>query len=307
MSGAPPAPAGAATGAGERAAEESWNVLELLRWTTAHFEEKGIESARLDAECLLARALGVDRLRLYLDFEKPVLAEERAAFRELVRRRAGARIPVAQLLGRKEFWSLELAITPDVLVPRPETELLVQATLDTLPDRAAPVRVLEIGTGSGAIALALASELPHAAITATDICEKALEVARSNADQLRHADRIELLLGHSYRPAAGRRFDRVVSNPPYLADSERGELPPELRHEPERALFAGARGLDVLDELVSGAHAMLEPGGWLLVELAPEQALTVAERCRAAGADGVQIHRDLALRPRVVAARFGGS
>ncbi len=293
-------------GVAERAEKQSWTLLELLRWTTAHFEARGIESARLDAECLLAGALGVDRLRLYLDFEKPVLPEERAVYRELVRRRAGARVPVAQLLGRKEFWSLDLAITPDVLVPRPETEVLVQATLDTLPDRAAPVRVLDVGTGSGAIALALARELPAALITATDICEKALEVARSNADQLRHADRIELLCGRSYEPTAGRRFDRVVSNPPYLADSERGELAPELCHEPPGALFAGVEGLDVLNELVSGAAAMLEPGGWLLVELAPQQAPGIAVRCRAAGAESVQIHRDLAARPRVVAARFGG-
>ncbi len=307
MSGLPPAPAGVPSGAGERAAQRSWSVLELLRWTTAHFAERGIESPRLDAECLLAKALGVDRLRLYLDFEKPVRPEERAAFRELVRRRAALRIPVAQLLGRKEFWSLDLAITPDVLVPRPETEILVQATLDTLPDREQELRVLEVGTGSGAISLALAQELPRASILATDICEKALEVARSNADQLQHADRIAFAAGRSYEPVLGRRFDRVVSNPPYLSDLARGELPPELHHEPEHALFGGAEGLDVLSELVSGAASVLEPGGWLLVELAPEQAPAIAARCRAAGAGEVRTLRDLAGRPRVVAARFGGS
>jgi release factor glutamine methyltransferase len=290
-----------------RAEKQSWNVLELLRWTTAHFEERGIESARLDAECLLARALGVDRLRLYLDFEKPVLPDERAQFREWVRQRAGARVPVAQLLGLKEFWSLDLAITKDVLVPRPETEILVQSVLDTLPDHTAAVRVLEIGTGSGAIALALASELPAAAITATDICEKALEVARSNADQLRHADRIEFRSGPNYQPVLGKRFERVVSNPPYLAEWERGELSPELRHEPERALFAGAEGLDVLSELVKGAGSVLEPGGSLHLELAPAQAPVVAALCREAGADRVEIRRDLAGRPRVVTARYGGA
>ena len=291
----------------ERPGPQRWSVLELLRWTTAHFEARGIDGARLDAECLLAAALGIDRLRLYLEFEKPVQAEERARFRELVRRRAGERVPVAQLLGRKEFWSLELAITPDVLVPRPETEILVQALLDTLPERGAALRVLEIGTGSGAIALALASELAGAAITATDICEKALEVARGNADQLRHADRIEFLRGRCYEPVAGRRFDRVVSNPPYLADSEQPGLAPELRHEPAQALFAGAEGLEVLSELVDRAPAALEPGGWLAVEVAPAQAAGIAGRCRARGAGRVRIQRDLAGRERVVAARFGGS
>jgi release factor glutamine methyltransferase len=300
------APPRAAAGSA-RADKQSWNVLELLRWTTQHFEERGIESARLDAECLLARALGVDRLRLYLDFEKPVLPEERAQFREWVRQRAAERVPVAQLLGRKEFWSLDLAITKDVLVPRPETEVLVQSVLDSVPDRNAALRVLEIGTGSGAISLALASELPAAAITATDICEKALEVARANADELRHADRIEFRSGANYQPVRGKRFDRVVSNPPYLADWERGELSAELRHEPERALFAGAEGLDVLSELVEGAGEVLERGGWLHLELAPAQAPVVAALCREAGADLVDIHRDLAERPRVVAARFGGA
>ena len=134
----------------------------LLKWTTGHFTERGIETARLDAECLLAHALGTDRLRLYLDFEKPVTEAERACFRELVRRRGGERIPVAQLLGRREFWSLPLRVSRDVLAPRPETETLVEAALELLP-AAAEARVLELGTGSGAVALALAGSAPKPA------------------------------------------------------------------------------------------------------------------------------------------------
>jgi release factor glutamine methyltransferase len=134
----------------------TWTLLELLRWTTEHFQRRGIETPRLDAECLLAHALGMDRLRLYLEFEKPVLAEERARFRELVRRRADERVPVALLTGRREFWSLLLRVTPDVLVPRPETETLVEVALGLLPDSESEARILDLGTGSGAIALALA-------------------------------------------------------------------------------------------------------------------------------------------------------
>src|SRR5262245_36077826 len=163
------------------AAARTWTVLELLRWTQGHFASRGIDSARLDAECLLAHALASDRLRLYLDFEKPVEAEERARFRELVRRRADERIPVAQLTGRKEFWSLSFEVTPDVLVPRPETETLVAWALDALRERGREWRVLDVGTGSGALAVALARELPKARIVASDVSEAALAVARRNA------------------------------------------------------------------------------------------------------------------------------
>ena len=189
--------------------------LALLRMTN-HAIEMGfdhivnvrIETARLDAECLLAHALGVDRLRLYLDFEKPVTAPERAAFRDLVRRRGGDRVPVAQLLGRREFWSLSLEVGPDVLVPRPETETLVTAALDlarserggTAEGRAASgtraeLEILDLGTGSGAIALALATELPDARLVATDASGAALDVARRNAEALGMTERIRFLEG----------------------------------------------------------------------------------------------------------------
>jgi release factor glutamine methyltransferase len=279
-------------------------VLALLRWTTEHFAGLGIDSARLDAECLLASALGVDRMRLYIDFEKPVGEAERGVFRELVRRRGGARVPVAQILGRKEFWSLSLQVTPDVLVPRPETETLVAAALELLPaDR--PARVLDVGTGSGAVALALASERPLAQFVATDISHAALEIARRNADELGMAERIRLVAGDGFSAVAGERFDLIVSNPPYVAESLRGSLPPELAHEPEVALFAGTDGLRVLRELSAGVASMLSPGGGFAVELGPEQAPTVADWCREAGLLDVRTLRDLEARPRVIAARKG--
>jgi release factor glutamine methyltransferase len=284
----------------------SWTVLELLRWTTRHFEGRGIETPRLDAECLLAHALGSDRLRLYVEFEKPVEASERARFRELVRRRADARVPVAQLTGRREFWSLPLQVTPDVLVPRPETETLVEAALALLPDREAAWRILDLGTGSGAVALALATERPAARITATDLSGAALAVAARNVEVLGHGDRVRLLEGDLFAPLAGEEFDLVVSNPPYLAESGADGLAPELRHEPRSALFAGRDGLDVLRRIAAQVRERLAPGGAVAVEVDPSQAQAVRECFHEAGLVETALHRDLAGRPRVVAARRPG-
>jgi release factor glutamine methyltransferase len=295
----------AASPQGRRAKSEVWTVLALLRWTTRHFQERGIESARLDAECLLAFVLGMERLGLYLDFDKPVNEAERAAFRELVRRRGRERVPVAQLVGRKEFWSLSLRVSRDVLTPRPETETLVAAALELLPDRDAPARVLDVGTGCGAVALAIARERPRAGITATDVSPAALEIARRNAEEHGMAERIRLLPGSLFAPLAGERFDLVVSNPPYVAESQRSVLPPELCHEPAEALFAGSHGLDLLRELVRGVSAVLAPGGGLAFEHAPEQASRLAGWCREAGLLEVAARRDLAGQPRVVIARGG--
>jgi release factor glutamine methyltransferase len=285
------------------AKSRTWTILELLRWTTQYFTERGIETPRLDAECLLASTLGVDRMRLYLDFDKPASPGEREAFRESVRRRADERVPVAQLVGGKEFWSLPLLVTADVLSPRPDTETLVAAALERLPERDSDARILEIGTGSGAVALAIAHERPRARITATDVSPAALKVAERNARELGLASRIEFVEGSLFGPAAGRRFELVVSNPPYLAESERSQLAPELAHEPDVALFAGPDGLAVLRELVAGAATFLAPGGGFAVELAPDQAPTVAHWLREAGLGDVITHRDLAARPRVVSAR----
>lgn len=283
--------------------QKTWTVLELLRWTTEYFASRGIESARLDAECLLAHVLDVDRLQLYVDFEAPVGASHRAAYREFVSRRANERVPVAQLVGEKEFWSLALKITRDVLVPRPETETLVTAALDLLPDREAPARVLDVGTGSGAVALAIALERPRAHLVGTDISQAALEIARENADVHGVADRIRWARGSLFEPVVGQQFDVIVSNPPYVAESQRDELPPELAHEPEEALFGGEDGTALLAELVAQGGALLVPGGGVAVELAPEQAPRVADWCRQAGLTDVKTYRDLNRRPRVVSAR----
>jgi len=287
----------------EDAAPRTWTVLELLRWTTSHFESRGIESARLDAELLLAHALDSDRLRLYVDFDKPVLPEERARFRDLVKRRATGRVPVSQLLGRREVWSLPFQVTRAVLTPRPETETLVEASLARLPDPTSRYRILDVGTGSGAIALSLAQERPQARVTATDISPAALQIARENADEQGVSERLRFLEGSLFEPVAEEQFDLIVSNPPYLARSSSRSLPPELDHEPEVALFGGADGYEVLRPFTAGVFGHLAPGASVLVEIDPGQVEKIAEWFAEAGLVEVETLRDLAGRPRGVVAR----
>lgn len=283
--------------------ERIWTVLDLLKWTTDHFAAKGIETPRLDAELLLAHALGLRRLDLYLRYQEPVAADARARFRELIGQRVGARVPVALLLGEKEFWSLSFSVTADVLTPRPDTETLVEAALARLPDAERAYRVLDVGTGSGAIALALAHEKPRARITATDISPEALEVAGRNAEALGAADSVRFLRGDLFSPVQDELFDLIVSNPPYLARADAGALAPELAHEPEQALFGGEDGYSVLRPLAEQAPDRLEPGGWLLVEVDPNQAKTVGGWFAAAGLGDGEILKDLAGRSRAVVAR----
>ena len=312
--------------------EKTWTVLELLKWTTDYFSRSGIDSARVDAEVLLAHALDTERLRLYIDYEKPVLPEERSRYRGLVQRRAQERVPVSQLLGEREFWSLAFKVNGFVLTPRPETETLVEFALsksiesrsessDSVgaepdtderlagadADAKGVLRILDIGTGSGAIALSLASELPHAEITATDLSQHALQIAAENADHLHMRERIRFCEGDLFEPVASERFDLIVSNPPYVARADEGSLPPELSHEPEMALFGGQDGLDVIRRLIEEAGDHLSPGGWLGVELSPEQADTVEQELIQAGFEEVERRFDLASRARVVGARWPGN
>jgi release factor glutamine methyltransferase len=287
--------------------ERTWTILELIKWTTAHFAAKGVETARLDAELLLGHVLGCDRLRLYVEFEKPVTPEERARYRALVKRRAEERVPVAYLTGVREFWSLRLAVTPDVLIPRPDTETLIEAVLARVPARDAELDVLDLGTGSGAIALALATELPRARLSASDVSTAALAVARKNAEALGLAERVRLVAGDGFAPFAGEHFDVIVSNPPYVAQAEAAGLAPELRHEPPLALFGeGPDGTGLLRRIAAEAGPRLRPGGLLALELAPPQARDVTQCLRAAGHGEVAEHRDLAGRVRALSALWRG-
>lgn len=256
---------------------------------------KGPE-ARFEAELLLGHALGRDRAWLFAHADAQVSGEAAARFGALCTRRAQGE-PVAYLLGRRGFWTLDLVVTPDTLVPRTETELLVEAALARLPaDR--PLRVADLGTGSGAIALAIASERPQASVLATDASAAALAVARGNAQRSAIAN-VRFALGDWLAPLAGRQFDMVASNPPYVADGDPHLLEGDLPFEPAGALASGVDGLDALRCIVSGAPSVLVPGGWLLVEHGHAQGEAVRALFRAAGLLAVETLRDLEQRDRL--------
>jgi release factor glutamine methyltransferase len=261
--------------------EEPWTILKLIQWTTQYFSGKGVAQPRTDAEVLLAYVLKTERIQLYLHYDQPLQSRELTEYREAVRRR-GAHVPVQYITGRQEFWSLEMEVTPAVLIPRPETEILVEKALVLLAQQgsAAP-QVLDVGTGSGAIAVALAHENSALRMIASDVSVAALVVARRNAERHGVADRIRLAamdLLTAFSPARAV-FDAIVSNPPYVASSELPGLAPEIQQcEPGNALDGGVEGLAVILRLVDQAYAHLRPSGCLLVEIAQGQAALLKER-----------------------------
>ena len=270
------------------------SVREALDSAVIAIAAAGSDTPRLDAEVLLADALGVDRAALFTHPEREVEGPAVRAFQNAVRRRSAGREPVAYITGRRGFRYLDLAVDGRVLVPRPETELLVEIGIELLPQGA---RVADVGTGSGAIALALAHERPDLELIATDCSADALDVARANAVRLALDGAVTFLAGDLL--AGAGHVDAVLSNPPYVAETERATLAPEItRHEPPGALFAGADGLDVIRRLVpAAAHA----GARLLaIELGEGQAEAVAQLMRAAGFADVHARRDLAGIERVV-------
>lgn len=283
--------------------EERWNIGRLLTWTTDFLRRKGAESPRLDAEVLLAHVLDWPRVQLYTHFEEPVGDRDRAAFRELVRQRAEGR-PVAYLVGRKEFYSLTLAVSPDVLIPRPDTETVVVEFLSLFKGRDAP-RALDVGTGSGAIALACVSQHKTARFLATDRSPKALALARANAEKLGLGERIAFREGDLYGAAAGEGpFDAILSNPPYIATDEIDALEPGVRdNEPHLALDGGPDGLAVVSRLIAGAPSRLKPGGHLILEIGSAQERPVRDLIAAQEALVLApTVRDAANHPRVVRA-----
>ena len=284
---------------------ESWTILRMILWSAEYLKNKGVETGRLDAEWLLAAALGVDRLQLYLKYDRPLRSEEREAFKPLLRRRAG-REPLQYIIGRTGFRELELKTDPRVLIPRPETELLVQEVLDWAS--AGAESVWDMGTGAGAVALSLAAEGTWTRVVATDVSPEALSVAADNAERYDLGGHVEFREGSLFEPLEeGERFDVIVSNPPYIAESEKGELQPEVRDwEPPEALFAGEDGLDVIRQLVAGAPKHLLSGGLLALECGLGQAEGIAADVQATGAFGaVRIRADLTGRPRFVTAERG--
>jgi release factor glutamine methyltransferase len=267
----------------------------LLAEGAALLLARGSETAHLDAELLLAHALGQNRARLKSHPEDIPAASARSHYAELIARRANGE-PLAYIVGFKDFWTLRLAVTPAVLIPRPETELLVERALALRPD--VPTRVVDLGTGCGAIALALASERPQWEVTATDASSDALAVARTNAAS-HGLTRVELLHGSWFEPLGQRRFDLVISNPPYIGAGEPELAAAALRREPQGALSPGPDALACLRTLVHGAPPHLEHGGWLLLEHGATQAADVARELVLRGFSHVRSHRDLAGHERM--------
>jgi release factor glutamine methyltransferase len=276
----------------------TWTTLAVLDWTTRRFTDAGISSARLEAQLLLAHVLGCTRMQLYTGFDKPLGDAELTGYRELIKRRLGGE-PVAYLLGEHEFWGLPFYVDDSVLVPRPDTETLIEVARATRADRAAPCRVLDLCTGSGAIAVSLARELPAAQVVATDVSDAAISLARRNAERNGVADRVDVRTGDLWQPVGDETFDLIVSNPPYIASAVIPTLSSEVKREPVLALDGGADGLAFYDRICTAARTHLVPGGALVVEHGYDQAEAVRARFVAAGFAGVMLVQDLGKNPRV--------
>ena len=286
--------------------EEVWTVLRMMEWSGAYMEDKGIARGRLDAEHLLARVLELGRLDLYLQFDRPLVASELDRYRPLLRRRA-KREPLQYILGRAAFRELDLEVDGRVLIPRPETEILLDEVLEWAGVHAGTqARGLDLGTGSGAIALSLVLEGPFELVVATDSSQAALEVARRNAEVAGLSEKLDFRLGSYFEPVPeAELFELVVSNPPYVAEGERASLEPEVREwEPCGALFAGPDGLAALRVIVAGAGMRLRPGGLLALEVGLGQSGRVVAMLEDTGEYvDVCVRRDLTGRERVVLGR----
>jgi release factor glutamine methyltransferase len=278
----------------------TWTVLEVVKWTTARFVERGLGTPRLDAELLVAYVLSLPRVQLYVQFERVLSPEELAALRELIKRRQAGE-SIAYLTGRKEFWKFEFAVDARVLVPRPDSETLIEeavARLGPAGDGPAP-RIADVGTGSGALAITLAKLRPDAAVFASDVSPPALDVARANAERLGAA--VTFVDGDLAAPlAAHAPLSLIVANLPYVPTGELGSLPADVRSEPALALDGGADGLDLMRRLVADAPALLSPGGVLALEIGAGQAEATRALLQAAGFSDVQARKDLAGIERVV-------
>ena len=285
---------------------EMWTIRKMVRWIQDDLAARGIASPRLDAELIVAHALAVDRVRLYLDLERPLDPTELASIRALVARRR-KREPMAYLRGRREFFGRDMIVSAAVLVPRPETETLVERAL-ALIGKDQTARVLDLCTGSGCIGVTLLAERSACSALLTDVSADALDVARQNVEKHRVVDRALLAQGDLFDaidPLAPP-FDLIVANPPYIAAAERAQLEPDVRDfEPSIALFADEGGLVVVRRIANGASSRLVSGGALLVEIGAGQGPLVRAAFERAGFADVVVHADLAGRDRVVEGRRG--
>lgn len=290
----------------QKPSDSQWTILDLIQWTTTYFNANQIDSPRLTVELLLAHVLGIERIGLYMRFDQPLSTEELAHFKRLIKRRLN-REPVAYILGRKDFWDLTFAVNQNVLIPRPETEFLVEAALELIPESAdaRQMRILELGTGSGAVIISLAAERPGHIFYASDTDFGALAVARQNAVANQLADRVRFFAASWLAPVqSATEFDLIISNPPYIPFDEIPRLAPEIyRYEPKAALDGGDDGFSAINEIIRIAPPYLSPTGYLLLEIGnghrePVEALIE----RTTGVDLIRVVKDYSGYDRVVVA-----
>ena len=288
--------------------DEVWTVQRILTWTTDYLAKGGIEAARLEAELLCAHARECQRIRLYTDYDTPMTDVERARMRQYVQRRA-AREPLAYITGKREFYGRNFEVGPGVLIPRPETETLIDLALERIPDDRQS-QFFEVGFGSGCIAITLAIQKPNCRITASDISDVCCGYARRNAASHGVAARIQFVHGDGFdavqQHPVDSKYDGVVSNPPYVCDHELADLQPEVAdHEPRHALLSGADGLDLISRLIPNSVELLKPGGWFGLECDPSQCRAVTQMMTDAGFTNPQVHRDHRDVDRIVTAVNG--
>lgn len=287
---------------------EIWTIKKLLEWVSDYFQKNGVDAPRLSAELLLCHVLNLERIQLYTLYDRVVQAEQLAALRALVKR-AAEHEPIAYLVGRCEFYSLGLKITPDCLIPRPETEHLVERAIDFLRLRPSPQHVLDLCTGSGCIAAAVAKNVKDAAVIATDICENALKIAAENMQRHKLNDRVRLLCGDLFDAIIEgldqTRFDLIVSNPPYVSELEYEKLDKNVKkYEPKLALYAGIDGLDVYKRIVEKVDGFLRPDGALMMEIGYAQGPAVRQMLQQSGIfKTITVEKDFANNDRIAIAK----
>jgi len=290
----------------------NWTIKDLLKTTTDYLKKKEIDSPRLSAEILLAHQLKIKRVNLYLNFDKPLNDDEIAGYRSLIRRRL-QREPIQYITGIQEFWSMEFNVGPQVLIPRPESELLVEQAISLYKERRLPgmisPRILDLGTGCGAMAISIARELKDAFIWASDISQEAVDLAILNSRKHGVEERIQFIVGDLWEPFMhpNLTFDIILSNPPYIASNDFDSLPPEVRdHEPRFALDGHGEGMFFIEKLILNGADYLHPGGWILLEMDPEQTTKALKLIEETGYYGERTRiKDYGNQYRVVMAQKG--
>jgi len=288
--------------------QEQWTILKLIKWTTDYLAEKGIDTPRLDGELLLAHALEMDRTHLYMNFDKPLNDDELSLFRALIKRRA-MREPLQYITGNQEFWSMEFKVAPSVLIPRPETELLVEEGAREL-EKSFPdyplLDILDIGTGSGALTAALAKEVSCSHVIGVDMSEEAISMAKENIEANSLSSSVTILEGDLFEPVGEKFFHLIVSNPPYIPKGDLKGLQPEVgKYEPLSALNGGDDGLDYYRTIIPESLKHLHPGGWLMVEHGEGQSEAIVKLFENTGQfEEVKAIKDLAGIYRVIKGRM---